>query len=590
MVPGSAAHLRLRRPQRSRGGGHGAMRAHVCGTFSSLPRTSRLPPSSRASPLSAQWRTGAGAHSHAALKASSVRYASWYAPWSWGRSSTPGASDLPVETVPIAEFSKAPTPSAPASSPTPAFEPQVTTATPEIAPAGIDKAAVTESTITPAEGSSTLDARTLDELLNNDPVKDVIPKAEIDPTQLIDHPGQLAELGLDYGWGVTTMFEKLIETMYLQTGWGWAGSIIATTVVVRSGMFVFQALSSDKMAAMAALSPVTKPLQEKLSAALAAGDKQKADLYKMQQAAIIKPHMGGMASMAAFTGIQAVVGFCAFRLLRAMGELPVPGMAQDGFLWFSDLTSRDPYFILPATTTFIMYQVFKRGGETGVADATGQAAQRQKLMTGMAFFIGLITAFQASALQLYFLVSGILGAGTGYLLKQNGFRRMIGIRLLPKPESNELFTKVVKGELKLKDIKGPDGKIRYQPPTQLKTKSALGTTRRNATLAGGAIKIKEGTTLPLHMRAEQPKVDKEFPDRDVDFDEGPKGSLSEKMDYYRRNYKMAFVKRRMNDSVRGMMQRAGYDVGTNLSREEEKKKRKAEQYEVERKRRFENRR
>lgn len=211
-------------------------------------------------------------------------------------------------------------------------------------------------------------------------------------------------------------------------------------------------------------------------------------------------------------------------------------------------------------------------------------------MTGMAFFIGIVTAFQASALQLYFLVSGILGAGTGYLLKQNGFRRMIGIRILPNPKSNELFTKVVKGELKLKDIKGPDGKIRYQPPTQLNAKSALGTTRRNATLAGGAIRIKEGAAIPLHMRAEQPKVDKEFPDRDADFDEGPKGTLSEKIDYYRRNYKMAYVKRRMNDSMRGMMQRAGYDVGTNLSREEEKKKRKAEQYEIERRRRFENRR
>lgn len=316
----------------------------------------RSPPSTRTSPLSAQRRTGAGANSHIALNASSVRYASWYAPWSWGRSSTPGG---PVETVPVAEFSNAPTSTAPAPTPA-ALEPAVTTATPEIAPAGIDKAAVTESSITPADGtSSTLDAQTLDELLGNTPVKDVVPKAEIDPTQLIDHPGQLAELGLDYGWGVTTMFEKLMETLYLQTGWGWTGTIVATTVVVRSGTFIFQVLSSDKMAALAALKPVTGPLQDKMTAALAAGDKQKADLYKMQQAAIMKPHIGGIASMAGFTAIQAIAGFCAFRLLRAMGELPVPGMAHDGLLWFTDLTSRDPYFILPATTTFIMYKLFK---------------------------------------------------------------------------------------------------------------------------------------------------------------------------------------------------------------------------------------
>ncbi|KAJ4314306.1 hypothetical protein N0V94_006526 [Neodidymelliopsis sp. IMI 364377] len=558
--------------------------------FSSLARTARLPPSSRTSPLSAQWRAGATAHSHShlALNASAVRYGSWYAPWSWGRSSTPGASDLPVETVPIAEFSNTPAPSAP--TPTPALEPAVTTATPEIAPAAIDKAAVTESAVTPAEGAADeLDAKTLDQLLGHEPVKDVIPKPDIDPTQLIDHAGQLKELGLDYGWGITTMFEKLIETMYLQTGWGWAGSIVATTVVVRSGMFFFQALSSDKMAALAALKPVTGPLQEKMTAALAAGDKQKADLIKMQQAAIMKPYMGGMVSMAGFTAVQAVVGFCAFRFLRAMGELPVPGMAHDGFLWFSDLTARDPYFILPATTTFIMYKIFKSGGETGVADVTTEAASRRKLMTGMAFFIGAITAFQASALQLYFLVSGILGAGTGYLLKQNGFRRFIRIRALPSSESNELFTKVVKGELKLKDIKGPDGQIRYQPPNQLKSKSALGTTRRNATLAGGAIKIKEGTSVPLHMRAEAPKIDRENPDRDVDFEEGPKGTMSEKLDYYRRNYKMAYVQRRVGDSIRGMMQRAGYEVGPNRTKEEEKRKRKAEQYEIERRRRFQNR-
>lgn len=215
---------------------------------------------------------------------------------------------------------------------------------------------------------------------------------------------------------------------------------------------------------------------------------------------------------------------------------------------------------------------------------TAEGATRRKLMTFMAFFIGAITAFQASALQLYFLMSGIIGAGTGYLLKQNSFRRLIRIRPLPTPESNEVFSKVIKGELKLKDIKGPDGKIRYSPPSLPKS-----TTRRNATLAGGAIRIKEGTTLPLHLRPEQPKIDTEFPDRDADFDAGAKGSLTEKLDYYRRNYKMAYVKRRVGDSMRGMMQRAGYDVGTNLSREEEKRKRKADQYEVERRRRFENR-
>lgn len=180
-------------------------------------------------------------------------------------------------------------------------------------------------------------------------------------------------------------------------------------------------------------------------------------------------------------------------------------------------------------------------------------------MSYMAFFIGLITAFQASGLQLYFLVSGLIGGCTSYLLRQNGFRRLIRITPMPSPESHEVFSKVVRGELKLKDIKGPDGKIRYQPPTP--PKSAFGSSRGNTTLAGG-LNVKGD--LPLHLRAAAPKIDKEYPDRDADFEVGPKGGLSEKMDYYRRNYKLSFVKRRMAESMRGMMQKAGYDVGSTL--------------------------
>ena len=242
----------------------------------------------------------------------------------------------------------------------------VTTATPELAPAAIDKAAVVDGASDvagpTAESASTIsDPKTLNEVFDIDPVKDALPTntLEIDPTRLIDHVGQMKEMGLDYGYGMTTLMEQAIESIYISSGWGWAGSIVAAAVAVRCATFTLQALSSDKMAVMASLAPVTKPLQDKMEAALARGDKQQADMYKMQQAEIMRPYLGGIASMSGFMIVQAWVGFSAFRLLRAMSELPVPGMAQDGFLWFTDLTSRDPYFILPAATTAIMYTVFK---------------------------------------------------------------------------------------------------------------------------------------------------------------------------------------------------------------------------------------
>jgi YidC/Oxa1 family membrane protein insertase len=210
----------------------------------------------------------------------------------------------------------------------------------------------------------------------------------------------------------------------------------------------------------------------------------------------------------------------------------------------------------------------------------GEAAQRQKMFTGLAVVLGLVTAFQASALQLYFLMSGIMGGATGYLLRQNGFRRFIGIRTLPSKESTELYTRVAKGELKLNDIKGPDGRVRYQAPTQMKP-----TTRRQ--LSG--INVKSTAAIPAHLQAPKVEIDTEYPDRDHDFEEGAEGkTIRERLDYYRRNYRLSYIWRRTTGGVEGWMTKMGYGQ-KKVSPEAARRKKRAAEYEIERRRRFENR-
>jgi YidC/Oxa1 family membrane protein insertase len=208
-------------------------------------------------------------------------------------------------------------------------------------------------------------------------------------------------------------------------------------------------------------------------------------------------------------------------------------------------------------------------------DMGDKAGSRAKLMTGMAFVLGAVTAFQASGLQLYFLVSGVLGAGTGWLLRQNGFRRFIRISPLPSKESQEVYTKVVKGQVRLADIKDKDGKVRYQAPRPINMSARRG-------LSG--ITIKEGTELPAHLRSAVEVVDKDGPtDRDEDYAEGPKGSAMEKLDYYRRNYRLSYMWKRAVGGIEKTGKKYGYVD------ERSKEKRRADAYEIERRRRFENR-
>ncbi|KAF1834085.1 mitochondrial export translocase Oxa1 [Decorospora gaudefroyi] len=547
------------------------LRSNATRKFSSLPRTSRL--SCPSGPLQSVRRSTVSLNA-----SSSVRHGSWYAPWSWGKSSSPVDSSVATsaDQVPIAEFSHRPV-----SQLAHDAVPSVTTATPELAPAAIDKAAVVDGAPGPAdattESAATMsDPKTLDELFGLDPVKDTLPTHEIDPTRLIDHAGQLQELGLDYGWGMTTLFEKCVETIYLQSGWGWAGTIVAACVAVRGTTFFLQAMSSDRMAAMAAMKPITQPIQEKMEAAIASGDKEKEKMYRTQQQHIMKPYVGGMLSVGGFMFMQGWIGFSAFRFLRGMSELPVPGMAQDGFLWFTDLTVRDPYYILPVATTTVMYIVFKTGGETGVQNDVGQAAHRQKLFTGLAFFLGLVTAFQASGLQLYFLTTGILGGITGWLLRQNRFRELIRIRKLPSQQSNEFYTKVAKGQLALPSMKSKDGRVNHLPPSPV---------RRAIRRQVSDIRVKAGTAIPAHLKSELSKTDTESPGPDRD-NQGPNGKpLSEKLDDYRSSYRISSVRKRIEDWVR---KTTGYG-GSKITQEQQRRKKRAEEYEIERRRRFENR-
>jgi YidC/Oxa1 family membrane protein insertase len=174
-------------------------------------------------------------------------------------------------------------------------------------------------------------------------------------------------------------------------------------------------------------------------------------------------------------------------------------------------------------------------------------------MTFMAFFLGIVTAWQPAGLQLYFLCSGILGAGTGWLLRQNWFRNLIRIR-----------------------------KVRYQAPT-----ARTPANRRTTTTLSG-IKIKSTAAVPAHLKVQKTKIDPEHPDRDEDYEEGARGSMMDKLDYYRRNYRLSFMYRRMTDSLENMARKRGFG-GPKMTTEQRRKKKNADDYEIERRRRFENR-
>ena len=142
----------------------------------------------------------------------------------------------------------------------------------------------------------------------------------------------------------------------------------------------------------------------------------------------------------------------------------------------------------------------QRGGETGLQDQTAQTSMQKFAMYVFPTLMVAVTAWQPAGVQLYFFVTGLTGAITATLLRNNSFRKLIRIRPTPSAASQEFYSKVIAGEVELSKVKGTDGRVRYQAPKAPRTKP----------LASG-LNLKSGARVPAHMAFAKEEVAPEKP-------------------------------------------------------------------------------
>jgi YidC/Oxa1 family membrane protein insertase len=184
--------------------------------------------------------------------------------------------------------------------------------------------------------------------------------------------------------------------------------------------------------------------------------------------------------------VQGVLGFCSFKLMRAMSALPVPGMQTGGFGWVTDLTVSDGYLLLPALMAGTMHVMFRYGGETGNSEMVAPG-MRTFMLWGMPGLVFLMTGWQTAAVCIWFVASGGFAMGQAMLLQKPAVRKFFGITPLyknnSKKENEASLMDVVMGSTKTKTInttatakgapKTGAGSIAYQAPA-IRTTSARG--------------------------------------------------------------------------------------------------------------------
>ncbi|GAB3100866.1 membrane protein insertase YidC [Lysobacter terrae] len=196
-----------------------------------------------------------------------------------------------------------------------------------------------------------------------------------------------------FSWAATLagwLFWVLDKLHGLIGNWGW--SIIGLVVLLKALMYPLSSAQYGSMAKMRKFQPRIKQLQERYG-----DDKQKLqmammELYKKEK---INP-VGGCLPIL----VQMPVFLCLYWMLSESVELRhAPWIG-----WITDLTSRDPFFILPAINLGVMWLTQKM-----TPPAPGMDPMQQKMMQFMPLVFGVLFAFMPAGLVLYWITNGSLG-------------------------------------------------------------------------------------------------------------------------------------------------------------------------------------
>jgi YidC/Oxa1 family membrane protein insertase len=199
------------------------------------------------------------------------------------------------------------------------------------------------------------------------------------------------DLTVDYGflWIISQYLFSFLQLIQSFVG-NWGFSIIIITIVVKGLMYPLTKKQYESMAKMRALKPKMDALKDRYG-----DDKQKMqkammEMYKKDK---VNP-MGGCFPLL----LQMPIFLALYWVLLESVEL----RHADFIFWITDLSAKDPFFVLPVLTGISMYLLQK------LQPMTMTDPMQQKIMQFMPVAMSLFFFIFPAGLVLYWLISNLI--------------------------------------------------------------------------------------------------------------------------------------------------------------------------------------
>src|SRR2546421_11848110 len=190
--------------------------------------------------------------------------------------------------------------------------------------------------------------------------------------------------------------------------WGWA--IVVLTLIINTLLFPLRISSYKTTLKMQRVAPQVKAIQEKYKK-YSMRDPRKAEMNKEVMAIYSKEGINPVGGCIPQL-LQFPIWFGLYRALQGTIEL----RHAPWFGWITDLSAKDPYYILPLLMGLSMYLVSKMTPTPATTDPQQQAMMKV-MPLGMAALFMVIP--YPSGLAVYILTSSVVGIGQQWYLNRS---------------------------------------------------------------------------------------------------------------------------------------------------------------------------
>jgi YidC/Oxa1 family membrane protein insertase len=199
------------------------------------------------------------------------------------------------------------------------------------------------------------------------------------------------DLTVDYGFLFMISQPLFTFLQYIHSLVGnWGFAIILITIVVKGAMYPLTKKQYESMAKMRALKPKMDALKERYGEDKQKMQKAMMEMYKKDK---VNP-MGGCFPLL----LQMPIFLALYWVLLESVEL----RHADFIFWITDLSSKDPFFVLPVLTGISMYLLQK------LQPMTMTDPMQQKIMQFMPVAMSLFFFIFPAGLVLYWLISNVI--------------------------------------------------------------------------------------------------------------------------------------------------------------------------------------